>query len=124
MAIRPDVAIVLTGMGFDPILDFDASRADSGEIRLNWRSIRPRPTDAEIDAAAPAILAAIEAEKQDAAQWEAEKAAFRSALGTASNRLTAIKDAASFTNAQRDQATRDLAAIQLQTLKAIRRLIT
>ena len=123
MAIRPDVAIVLAGMGFDPIRDFDASRAESGEIRLNWRASAPRPTDAEIDAAAPAILAAIAADEADKAQAEQDRLALKRDLQTIAGRLTQIRDASSFTTAQLAQAVRDLAGYQLRAFQALRRLL-
>ena len=59
----------------------------------------------------------------DLAAYEADKAAMKTEMSAAITRLTAIRDAASPTNAQVIQAVRDLAGYQLQIIKAIRRML-
>lgn len=116
--MRADAAVILKAMGYKEIDEFVLSQ-EAGGIELRWFSNRPRPTDADIDAAAP--LAAAEA--ADLAAYESDKAALKAAIANAATRLTTIRDNASPSNAQVVAAVRDMAGYQLQVIKALRRML-
>lgn len=79
-----------------------------------------RPRNASEIAAKQAADAA---EAADLAAYEADKATLKSAIATTVTRLTAIRDNASPNNAQVIAAVRDMANFQLQTIKALRRML-
>lgn len=56
--MRLDAALVLMHMGYVPERDFDALQDAPDSVRLIWHAQGPQPTEAEIEAAAPAALAA------------------------------------------------------------------
>ena len=120
MALRQNAATILIGMGFDPFTDFDAV-SNAGIISLNWRSAQPRPTDAEIDAAATAIEAANAADEADAVSAEQHSAQLKAGLAATVARLIEIRDASTFTPTELSTAVNDLASSQLRILRAIRR---
>ena len=119
--MRRNTATILLGMGYKD-REFVVDELDSGVTRLTWLSGAQQPTEAEIDAAAPAIEAAVAADAADATQWTTDRADLKAQYAAAETRLTQIRDAASPTNAQVIAAVRDLAAFQLRILKYIRRL--
>ena len=55
--MRTDVATILLGMGYSDSLDFLVSQEGPESCEFQWFSKLPRPTEAEIEAAAPAALA-------------------------------------------------------------------
>jgi len=120
--MRADAAFILIGMGYSSESDFEAHAKDDGTTRITWLSQSPQPTEAEIDAAAPAAQAALDAAQADAAAYESQRTEVASNLTAMRDRLVLIRDAASPTNAQVIQAVRDLAAIELRILNYIRRL--
>ena len=117
--MRIDVAIILKGMGFTHGVDFEAEQS-KGVVFLRWLSGAARPTEAEIDAAAPAILAAIAADAADQTQWTTDRADMKNQYAAAVTRLIDIRD--NTTNITAVAAIKDLAAAQLRILKYIRRL--
>lgn len=88
---------------------------------IQWFIPTP-PTQAEIDAAAPAAQAALDAEVADQTAYEADKTDLKAQFDVAATRLAQISNAASPTNAQVIQAVRDLATYQLKILKYVRKL--
>lgn len=56
--MRQDVATILIGMGYAVGVDFDAHDDKRSGVRVQWLAQAPQPTEAEIEAAAPAVLAA------------------------------------------------------------------
>ncbi len=56
--MRADVAAILTSMGYSDTRDFLVSQDSPEAVSFQWFAQSPRPTDAEIEAAAPAALAA------------------------------------------------------------------
>jgi hypothetical protein len=118
-----NAAISLPYLGFVPDVDYVLYQGQSEETpRLQWFSQAAEPTDAEIEAAAPAAQAAYAAAQADAAAYQSQRTEVASNLTAMRDRLVLIRDAASPTNAQVIQAVRDLAAIELRILNYIRRL--
>ena len=122
--MRSDAAIILAGMGsppFDPIKDFRATQHSDGSVSVEWLSAQPQPSEDEIDAAAPAVLAAVAADAADASALVVDKADLRAQVSTAVARLEQIRDASSHTNAQLVAAVQDMARYQLAIIKVLRR---
>jgi len=115
--------LTLEYLGFTHSVDFFAAeKVKTGQFNVRWVSAQPQPTQAELDAAAPAAQAAYDAAQADAAAYESQRTEVASNLSAMRDRLVLIRDAASPTNAQVIQAVRDLAAIELRMLNYIRRL--
>jgi len=57
--MRQDVATILIGMGYAVGVDFDAHDDKKTGAWITWMAQSPQPTEAEIEAAAPAALAAV-----------------------------------------------------------------
>ena len=71
--MRADAATILIGMGYKLDRDFEAHFVNPGSSDVRWFAQTPQPTEAEIDAAAPAILAAIAADQSDATQRQTDR---------------------------------------------------
>ena len=118
--MRANVATILVGMGHVLDRDFVVREKDDKTVQLVWKAATTAPTEAEIDAAAPAIEAAIAAEAADAAQWNTDRADLKAQYSAGVARLIDIRD--NTTNITAIAAIKDLAAFQLRILKYIRRL--
>lgn len=116
------VATVLMHLGFVLDRDFEVVSGIEGLDRIRWFSPQPQPTQAEIDAAAPAALAALAAEQAEATAYQADRTDLQTQYANAVTRLEQIRDAPSLSNTQAVTAIKDLAAVQLRMLKYIRRL--
>ena len=121
--MRVEVAPILIGMGYTPDGDFIAVQNGAADVAVVWLAPSPMPTEAAIDAAAPAIITAIAADAQDAISWQTDKAALKTTYAAAVARMIQIRDAGSLNNAQVLQAVRDLAGYQVQIVKVLRRLL-
>lgn len=76
--MRTDAAIILIGMGYAST-DFLAYEDGAKGVQITWLAKSPKPTEAEIEAAAPAALAALQAKEtqkveSDTARTEAKQA--------------------------------------------------
>lgn len=56
--MRVDVARILMHLGYVPDRDFIAAAESRDSVAVEWLAQSPQPTEAEIEAAAPAALAA------------------------------------------------------------------
>lgn len=122
--MRADVARVLLHLGYKVDVDFVATGAPDGSVAVDWLSASPMPSEADIDAAAPAALAAEQASIAENAQGTIDKADLKSQADAAVTRLTQIVDATPpFTSAQRDAAIQDMARYQRAIIRVLRRLI-
>lgn len=101
------IARALILLGFEPLIDFRLQDR-GGTVELEWlRKDIAVPTQAEIDAAD----AAAAAEEAQVAQDKATLDTLRTQVRGALTALNTIQNAASFTNAQRDAAIKELAQI-------------
>ena len=77
--MRTDVATILLGMGYVIDKDFIAYEDGKDSCEFTWLSHLPRPTERDIDTAAPAVYAAIQAQEvkrveSDTARTDAKQA--------------------------------------------------
>ena len=132
--MRADAAFILVYLGFEVDIDFVASANEDGTVNIVWRSAQPQPTEAEIDAAAGAALAAKVAADALLTQLGIDKADLASQYAAGMTLLDNIAAAtipATFSNnTQRDAAiqqiaaaVKNLATIQRRMLKVVRALV-
>jgi len=69
------LAVKLMAMGYSSETDFEAHLEDDGSTRLKWVSARPQPTMQEIEAAWPAVQAALAAAAADRKAADDQQAA-------------------------------------------------
>ena len=132
--MRADAAFILVYLGFEVDIDFVASANEDGTVNIVWRSAQPQPTEAEIDAAAGAALAAKVAADALLTQLGIDKDTLSTQYQTGLDLLDQIQaatiPASPLTNTQRDAAlqqivvaVQSLALIQERALKVLRQLI-
>ena len=132
--MRNDVATILAGMGHVSDRDFVAFQIAPGNCDFTWLAGTTRPTEAEIEAAAPGVLAARTAQDALLTQIGIDKAdlAAQYAAGIAllDSIATATIPATFANNTQRDAAiqqiaaaVKNLATIQRRMLKVVRALV-
>ena len=113
--MRTDVATILLGMGYVIDKDFIAYEDGPNSCDFTWHSHLPRPTEKEIDTAAPAALAALEAQ----AVKVAESATARDDAKRALTALdTIIAGAPTATTAQLRAAVEQMARSQKHIILA------
>lgn len=117
--------IPLMYLGFRSDVDY-CVHFEAGAYRVEWLSELPRPTDAQIAAAAPAAQTAYAAAQAAYAAAQAarataavDKAELKAQFLSASTRLDQIINAAAPNNAQVITAVRDMATIQKRILRAL-----
>lgn len=113
--MRTDVATILLGMGYVIDKDFIAYEDGPNSCDFTWHSHLPRPTEKEIDTAAPAALAALEAQAVKVAESATARDDAKRAL-TALDTIIAGIDTA--TLAQAKTAIKQLAQVQRHIILA------
>ena len=113
--MRTDVATILLGMGYVIDKDFIAYEDGPNSCNFTWYSHLPRPTERDIDTAAPAVFAAAQAQ-------EAKRVESDTARDDAKRALTAldtiIAGAPTATTAQMRTAVEQMARIQKHIILA------
>ena len=105
--MRVDAPRILMHLGYVIDRDFVALNGTRDGCDIKWLAETKQPTEAEIDAAADAAIATETQAAQDKATLDGMRDQVRQALSN----LDTIQRAASFTNAQRDAAIKELAQI-------------
>jgi len=121
--MRMDTARVLLHMGYVLDRDFYAVQDGPNSVALTWLAATPAPTEAEIDAAAPAAQAAAASQAALLAELGVDKSTLASAYQAMHDRLVQIENAAAPTNAQVIQAVRDLALYERRILRVLRAIL-
>lgn len=120
---HPNSAQILKFLGHVIDRDFTVY-SDGVTTTVSWTAATPKPTDAEIDAAAAATQAAETARATLLAELGADKTTLAAAYQTMHDRLVQIENAAAPSNAQIVQAVKDLALYERRILKVIRAILS
>ncbi len=83
--MRTDVAMILRGMGYALDADFVAVQESRDSVSIKWLSAAEEPTEAEIEAAAPAAIAALQAEADKRVEASLARDDVKRALATLDN---------------------------------------
>lgn len=113
--MRVDAPRILMHMGFLIDRDFVAINGTRDGCDIKWLAETKQPTDAEIDAAASSAVAAYAQEAQDKSTLDGMRDQVKQAISM----LNTIQGAASFTNAQRDAAIKELAQIVERFIRVV-----
>lgn len=106
--MRIDAAAILQFLGHRLDLDFVAVQESPTSVRIDWLSASQMPTEAEIDAAYPAMVQKQAEAAEDAALREQAKAAYQD-LQTIRTGAQSIIDDQTITNAEAVVYVRQLA---------------
>lgn len=107
--MRTDVATILLGMGYVIDKDFIAYEDGPNSCNFTWYSHLPRPTERDIDTAAPAVFAAAQAQEAKRVESDTARDDAKRALATLDTIIAGIDGA---TLAQAKTAIKQLAQIQ------------
>src|SRR3990167_9391538 len=122
--MRPDSANILIGMGYVLDEDFVADEITPDNVRVTRLSQRVLPSEADIDAAAPAIYAAIAARKAEQQQATIDRAALKTIYQSDLDALQAIRDFSGIvTLTIVGQAVKTLAVVLIHVLKALKAVV-
>lgn len=120
---RIDAAIILEGLGYKSDVDYDCVTISPTETVITWKAQTAKPTDAELDAAAPSILAAKAVADAEYVTWLTDKSDLKTTLNNQIDKMNVLIDKVSFTNAERDAAIKDLAQATKKVLKAVKGML-